>query len=50
MSLIEANVCFIKNRSKHTSNTLLSLLLIFMRQTLLDSFTVLKLAKCQVLG
>ena len=28
------NVCFIKNRSKHNSNTLLSLLRIFMKQTL----------------
>ena len=28
------NVCFIKIRSKHSSNTLLSLLRIFMKQTL----------------
>ena len=30
-----ANVCFIKIRSKHSSNTLLSLLRIFMKQTLI---------------
>ena len=32
------NVCFIKNRSKHNSNTLLSLLPIFMKQTLTMQF------------
>ena len=32
-----SNVCFIKIRSKRNSNTLLSLLLIFMKQTLLAS-------------
>ena len=31
------NVCFIKIRSKHSSNTLLSLLRIFMKQTLVDA-------------
>ena len=30
----QGNVCFIKIRSKHNSNTLLSLLQIFMKQTL----------------
>ena len=29
----EANVCFIKIRSKHSSNTLLSLLRFFMKHT-----------------
>ena len=32
--ILISNVCLIKNRSKHSSNTLLCLLRIFMRQTL----------------
>ena len=34
MCMKETNICLIKIRSKHSSNTLLSLLRFFMRQTL----------------
>ena len=39
------NICFIKIRSKHNSNTLLSLLRIFMKQTLFD----FELVTCQII-
>ena len=38
MCMKETNICLIKIRSKHSSNTLLSLLQFFMRQTL-QTFT-----------
>ena len=37
--IIVFNVCFTKIRSEHSNNTLLSLLRIFMKQTLPDKFT-----------
>ena len=36
--VLGANVCFIKNRTKHSSNTLLKLVRIFIKQTLSSHF------------
>ena len=36
------NVCFIKNRTKHSSNTLVSLLRIFMKQTLCSNIAKIR--------